>query len=111
MPWFAGVTREQINWEPTIDHEKCVRCGLCMNCGRKVYEWQEDAPVVARPRECVVGCTTCANLCRGRAISFPSLEELREFYREHRVWNAVKQALIEEGVLPPTRRARRGDRT
>jgi len=105
MPWFAGVARDQINWEPTIDHEKCVRCGLCMNCGRKVYEWQGEAPVVARPRECVVGCTTCANLCRGRAISFPSLEELREFYREHRVWDAVKRALIEEGVIPARERA------
>jgi len=104
MPWFAGVARHQINWEPTIDHEKCVRCGLCMNCGRKVYEWQANRPQVVRPDQCIVGCTTCANLCRGRAISFPSLEELREFYREHKVWDAVKRALIEEGILPARER-------
>jgi hypothetical protein len=32
------------------------------------------------------------------------LEELREFYREHKVWDAVKRALIEEGILPARER-------
>jgi len=60
---------------------------------------------VVRPDQCIVGCTTCANLCRGRAIFFPSLEELREFYREHKLWDAVKRALMmEEGVLPARKR-------
>jgi len=101
MPWFAGVPREQIHWHPTIDEKKCVRCGMCMNCGRKVYEWRGNRPEVVRPDQCIVGCTTCANLCRGDAISFPPLAELRAFYRQHKVWDAVKQALREEGVLPP----------
>jgi len=36
MLWFAGLPREQIHWQPTIDDMKCVRCWMCMNCGRKV---------------------------------------------------------------------------
>jgi NAD-dependent dihydropyrimidine dehydrogenase PreA subunit len=104
MPWFAGLPREQIHWQPTIDDKKCVRCGMCMNCGRRVYEWREGRPVVVRPQECIVGCTTCANLCRGDAISFPPLADLRAFYRDHRVWDAVKRALIEENVLPARQR-------
>lgn len=23
------------DWHPTINYEKCVKCGTCMNCGRK----------------------------------------------------------------------------
>ena len=30
MPWFAGVTREEIDWGPKIDSKKCVSCGLCL---------------------------------------------------------------------------------
>jgi NAD-dependent dihydropyrimidine dehydrogenase PreA subunit len=109
MPWFAGVERETINWHPTIDETKCVRCGICMNCGRKVYEWRDGRPQVVRPSQCIVGCTTCANLCRGEAISFPPLMELRAFYRDHKIWNAVKQALKEEGILPTSSRTERND--
>ena len=36
-------------------------------------------PIVARPYNCMVGCTTCANLCPGKAINFPSLEILRKY--------------------------------
>lgn len=28
MPWFAGVTREEIDCGPRIDPKKCVSCGL-----------------------------------------------------------------------------------
>ncbi len=38
MPWFAGVKREEVNWYPTIDSEKCLKCGICMNCGKEVYD-------------------------------------------------------------------------
>jgi len=99
MPWFAGVKREEIKWYPTIDPEKCVSCGMCMNCGKKVFDWVDDKAKVARPFNCVVGCNTCANLCLGKAISFPPLSELREFYRKHRIWKKVKDQLKKAGVI------------
>jgi hypothetical protein len=30
MPWFAGVTREEIDRGSMIDPKKCVSCGLCL---------------------------------------------------------------------------------
>lgn len=102
MPWFAGVAREEIDWGPTIDAEKCVSCGLCLNCGKNVFEWVNGKSTVVRRDECVVGCMTCANLCQGHAISFPPLEDLRRFYREHHVWKQVKEAMIASGKIPPS---------
>ena len=70
-----------------------------MNCGRNVYDWNEEGPVVARPLQCVVGCTTCANLCMGEAISFPDIKELREVYKKEKIWSKVKKQLKEEGTI------------
>jgi formate hydrogenlyase subunit 6/NADH:ubiquinone oxidoreductase subunit I len=70
-----------------------------MNCGHKVYDWTEEGPKVARPYDCVVGCASCANLCAGRAISFPDVENLRDLYRREKIWAKVKERLIEEGKL------------
>jgi len=39
MAWLTGYPREQIKWHPTVDYSKCVMCGMCMNCGKKVYTW------------------------------------------------------------------------
>jgi NAD-dependent dihydropyrimidine dehydrogenase PreA subunit len=99
MAWLVGYPREKIDWHPTINYEKCVKCGMCMNCGRKVYDWNEEGPVVARPLQCVVGCTTCANLCMGEAISFPDIKELREVYKKEKIWSKVKRQLEEEGTI------------
>ncbi len=101
MPWLAGYPREKVNWHPTIALEKCVKCGMCMNCGKQVFEWTEEGPTVARPQQCVVGCSTCAVLCQGQAISFPDSVELRELYRRNGIWKAVRQALEQEGKVPP----------
>jgi NAD-dependent dihydropyrimidine dehydrogenase PreA subunit len=99
MPWFAGIERTEINWHPAIDHDRCVKCGMCMNCGKQVYDWTEDGPKVTRPMNCIVGCSTCANLCQGKCISFPSLEDLRQVYKQHGVWAKVKQELKAEGKV------------
>ncbi len=99
MPWLAGHPRERVEWYPTIDPEKCVKCGMCMNCGHKVYEWADEGPKVARPNDCVVGCSTCANLCAGQAISFPDVERLRKLYRQEKIWAKVKKHLIAQGVI------------
>jgi NAD-dependent dihydropyrimidine dehydrogenase PreA subunit len=102
MPWFAGVERHQVNWQPTIEPSRCIGCGICLNCGKNVFDWlpDEEKAVVARPLDCVVGCNTCANLCHGRAISFPEVKELLIFYAHNHIWDHVKAALISEGKLP-----------
>jgi len=99
MPWFAGVPRNEIDWGPTIDANKCVGCGVCLNCGRSVFEWKDGKSVVVRRGDCVVGCSTCGNLCQGRCISFPPLGDLRRFYKENQVWKYVKEAMIAEGRI------------
>jgi len=69
MAWLTGYSRENVDWFPTVDPEKCVKCGICMNCGKNVYDWTKDGAIVARPFNCVVGCTTCANLCLGKMLN------------------------------------------
>ncbi|WP_334138800.1 4Fe-4S binding protein [Thermovirga lienii] len=34
MPWLAGYPREKVNWGPTVDREKCIGCGMCINCSK-----------------------------------------------------------------------------
>ncbi len=99
MAWLTGYPREEIGWFPTIDSEKCVKCGMCMNCGKNVYDWTENGAKVARPFDCVVGCTTCANLCLGNAISFPEIDVVRETYKKQGIWAKVKKQLQAEGKL------------
>jgi len=99
MPWLAGYPREKVEWYPTIDSEKCVKCGMCMNCGKNVFGWTEKGAIVARPYQCVVGCTTCANLCLGNAISFPDIKTIRELYKKEGIWTKVKEQMREEGKL------------
>jgi NAD-dependent dihydropyrimidine dehydrogenase PreA subunit len=55
MAWLIDFPREKVNWAPKIDLDKCVKCGMCMNCGKDVYDWSENGPTVARPNSCVVG--------------------------------------------------------
>lgn len=100
MPWLAGIARSEIDWGPTIAAEKCVSCGLCLNCGKNVFGWVDGKSVVARRNDCVVGCMTCGNLCQGHAITFPPVDELRKAYRDKHVWKHVKAAMIEAGKIP-----------
>ena len=99
MPWLAGFPREQLHWYPTIDPSKCIKCGMCMNCGKSVYDWTENGPVVARPYSCVPGCSSCANLCPGNAITFPDLSYIRDIYKKEGIWAKVKKILKDEGKL------------
>lgn len=100
MAWLTGYPREKIKWHPTVDRDKCVKCGICMNCGKGVFDWSDEVgAVVARPNKCVVGCTTCANLCLGDAITFPDIEEVKKIYKREDIWSKVKTQLQEEGKL------------
>jgi NAD-dependent dihydropyrimidine dehydrogenase PreA subunit len=99
MAWLTGYPREQVAWYPTVDPSKCVKCGMCMNCGKGVYDWTEGGAKVARPYNCVVGCNTCANLCLGDAISFPDIQEIRALYKRERIWQRAKKELQGAGKL------------
>lgn len=79
---YHGIPREEIRWFPTIDRDKCTKCGVCVEfCHRKVFSWVDDAPVVSNPYGCIVGCTGCEGKCESRAISFPTLREISEELR------------------------------
>ena len=99
MAWLTGFPREKVEWFPTIDSAKCVKCGMCMNCGKNVFDWTEKGAVVARSYNCSVGCSSCSHLCLGEAITFPDLNGLRELYKREGIWANVKKQLIEEGKL------------
>jgi NAD-dependent dihydropyrimidine dehydrogenase PreA subunit len=101
MAWLTDYPRENVNWHPIIDLSKCVKCGICMNCGKGVYEWTSKGPVVANPLDCVVGCSSCANLCEGNAITFPDLNELRALYKKEHLWAKVTRQMRELGKLTP----------
>ena len=96
--WF-GVPRKEIQWYPTIDPAVCIGCGLCaIICGRKVYSYDliSKKPVVMNPYNCLVGCTTCANLCPVGAIEFPSSEMIREIIRKYKIFAKIKDAIKEK---------------
>jgi MinD superfamily P-loop ATPase len=101
MAWLTGYPREKIAWFPTIDPEKCVECGMCMNCGKHVFDWTEHGAIVARPLDCVPTCSVCANLCLGNAITFPEngISAIRELYTKEGIWAKIKRQLKAEGKL------------
>lgn len=88
IPWW-GIERKKIEWYPTINYDLCATCGICfITCGRRVFDWdkEEGKPIVARPYNCMVGCSTCATLCPCNAIEFPSKEY-------------IKKLVIENGII------------
>jgi len=109
MAWLTGYPREKVNWFPTIDPDKCLKCGMCMNCGKNVYEWTENGSRVANPYECVVGCSTCTNLCLGKAISHPDISTLRELYKREGIWAKVKKQMEQQGKLDKETKRQKGD--
>ncbi|UNQ73803.1 4Fe-4S dicluster domain-containing protein [Infirmifilum sp. NZ] len=99
---WHGLPRERFEWHPSIDYSKCTGCGLCfVTCGHDVFHWDRKSgkPVVAKPGDCVMGCTTCGKLCPAEAITFPS--DAREFIqgvlREHgaTVFKSAREELEE----------------
>jgi NAD-dependent dihydropyrimidine dehydrogenase PreA subunit len=84
---FHGVPRSKIPWGPTIDFEKCINCGKCVDyCTLGVFELEEKEgktkSVVKNPNNCVVLCTGCEAQCPAGAITHPSKVDTRKIIRE-----------------------------
>lgn len=95
-PWH-GVPREKIHWNPTVNENVCIGCGTCVTgCNRFVYkfDFEKNKSVVYDPLNCLVGCTTCANICPANAISFPSLETVYSLISQASVHHAIEDDLI-----------------
>ncbi|MEX2490590.1 MAG: FAD-binding oxidoreductase [Nitrospirales bacterium] len=94
-PWH-GIPRESIDWHPTVNEDACIGCGTCVTgCGRLVYRFDYDRklPVVADPLNCMVGCTTCANICPTHAISFPPMSMVMDLEKQPAVRHAIEDDL------------------
>ncbi len=70
---WRGHPRETIPWFPTVNDELCDGCGICLKlCSTHSLAPTEEGKVwVAEPFACVVGCSSCANVCQPDAITFP----------------------------------------
>ena len=86
-----GVESSEIKfpWYPTIDYEKCVSCGKCVEyCKLGTFELEErngkKSPIVKNPNNCVVLCNGCDTICPAGAIKHPSKEETRQIIRKLR---------------------------
>lgn len=92
MELWHGIKREEIAWYPTVDLHKCIGCELCfVTCGRMVYamDYEAKKALVAEPYKCMVGCTTCGNICPTNAIAFPDKEMVQRIEREFKIFSLV----------------------
>jgi NAD-dependent dihydropyrimidine dehydrogenase PreA subunit len=93
---WKGIPREEINWAPIVDRDKCTGCGMCVtSCGRSVfdYDWENKKAIVARPLQCMVGCTSCEVWCVFNAISFPDKNYIREVIKKRGILNLAKKEI------------------
>jgi len=92
---WHGIPREDIPWFPTVDADACIGCQLCfITCGRGVYEIQDHLAVAVSAMECMVGCSTCGNVCPTSAITFPELNTVWSMERQYHIFRTVKKEAI-----------------
>jgi len=94
---WHGIDRTSIDWQPKVDESKCIGCGMCVTtCGRKVYkfDYKNKKSRVVNPKNCMVACQTCANLCPAKAIIFAendaTKEKAQKIVRETKILGKVK---------------------
>jgi NAD-dependent dihydropyrimidine dehydrogenase PreA subunit len=84
MSDWHGIPRKEIDWCPTIDYDKCKDCMACVKfCNHGVYENQNNKSVVAKPENCIVGCSGCDAICPNGAISHPTKEYLTKLEKKY----------------------------
>ena len=75
---YKGIPREEIPWFPRVDQAKCSGCSSCVEfCVQNVFKFDGKSYVV-RPFNCIVGNSSCRSFCPEKAITFPTMNELRE---------------------------------
>ena len=90
--FWHGIARETIPWFPTVNQDKCIGCELCfVTCGRGVFEMRDRKAHPDHPYNCMVGCTTCGNICPTQAISFPDKQIVQKIEREHKILAVVRE--------------------
>jgi NAD-dependent dihydropyrimidine dehydrogenase PreA subunit len=91
---WHGIPRSKIPWFPSIDYEKCLRCGKCVEyCKLGTYEFEEKEnkrPLVKNPNNCVVMCSGCDSICPVGAITHPSKKEFQNKLTELRTDSELK---------------------
>ncbi|BCD59352.1 MULTISPECIES: FAD-binding oxidoreductase [unclassified Nitratiruptor] len=95
-PWH-GIPREEIDWHPTVDHDRCIGCATCVTgCNRLVYryDFENEKSIVYDPLNCLVGCTTCHNTCPVDAISFPPFDVVLDLEKRVDEHHAVEDDLF-----------------
>ena len=91
---WHGIDRKEIPWFPTINYDKCIGCNLCfVSCGRMVYEYDEEKrkPIVVKPYNCLVGCSTCGTICPVEAIDFPDPSIIKKIEKEKKVLKIIRK--------------------
>jgi len=94
---WHGIPRDEINWNPAVEPELCIGCGICvLGCGPGVFkfDYNKSIPAVTYPLRCKVGCTTCANTCPVHAISFPPLTYVHKLIKKRQVIPESKRDLV-----------------
>lgn len=92
---WHGIPRDEIPWLPTIDAEACIGCQLCyITCGRSVFEMRDSVAIAVQAMECMVGCSTCGNVCPTGAIAFPNLDSVWKIERERQIFRTVKKEAL-----------------
>jgi len=78
---WRGHPRKHIPWFPMIAVDLCDGCGLCLRlCSYGALALTPDGEVeVVEPFKCVVGCSSCATICKPKAITFPPRTILTAF--------------------------------
>ena len=78
---WRGYPREAIPWFPTVAADLCNGCGVCLKlCSTHCLMPAEEGKVwVAEPLACVIGCSSCANVCKPKAITFPPRSMLEQY--------------------------------
>jgi ferredoxin len=92
---WHGIPRSKIPWYPTIDYEKCINCGKCVDyCKLGAYEFEKNndkkISIVKNPNNCVVLCTGCDGICPSGAIKHPAKKETLEIIRNLRKTHVLR---------------------
>lgn len=85
---YTGLPRQEIDWFPRIEQEKCrpQECNFhCVKfCPFSVFSHNDGTVTVSNPYKCNVGDESCKFQCPLDAIAFPTREELKDMLRKVR---------------------------